>query len=125
MKAKERKTQSKKEEKVASAKLTNETSCVDKNCHIHGNLKARGRTFEGKIIKKFHKRITIEFERMIYVRKYERYKKSRTKIHARLPDCMEKGINVGDVVKIQECRPISKIIHFVVLEKIKSVEEKK
>jgi len=99
-------------------------SCADKDCHVHGNLKARGRTFEGKVIKKFNKRIVIEFERMIYVKKYERYKKSRTKIHARLPICMEKEINIGDLIKVQECRPLSKIIHFVVIEKIKGGEEK-
>ena len=102
-----------------------ETVCKDKDCHVHGNLKVRGRTFEGKVIKKFNKRIVIEFERMIYVKKYERYKKSRTKIHARLPICMEKEINIGDLIKVQECRPLSKIIHFVVIGKIKSGEEKK
>jgi len=111
---KERKTESKKQ-KVEPA----EAVCNEKDCHVHGNLKARGRTFEGKVIKKFHKRIVIEFERMIYVRKYERYKKSRTKIHERLPVCMEKEINIGDLIKVQECRPLSKIIHFVVIEKIK------
>ncbi len=103
-------------------------SCNDINCHIHGNLKARGRIFEGKVTRKFPKRITIEFERMVYVKKYERYSKSKTKIHARLPDCMEKEISVGDKVRIQECRPLSKIIHFVVIEKVnknKGKEEKK
>ena len=93
--------------------------CNDKNCHIHGNLKVRGKTFRGKIIKKFYKRIVIEFERMIYVRKYERYAKSKTKIHARLPICMENEINIGDNVVIQECRPLSKMIHFVVIGKVK------
>lgn len=95
------------------------TSCKDKDCHIHGSLKVRGRTFEGTVTKKFHKRIVIEFERMVYVRKYERYKKSKTKIHARLPVCMEDEINIGDYIKIQECRPLSKLIHFVVIGKIR------
>ncbi|MEK6897794.1 MAG: hypothetical protein AABX28_00370, partial [Nanoarchaeota archaeon] len=53
-------------------------NCGDKKCNIHGNLKARGRIFEGIITRKFPKRITLEFERMVYVKKYERYKKSRT-----------------------------------------------
>ena len=100
------------------------TQCSDRNCHVHGNLKARGRIFGGIVTKKFHKRIVIEFERMVYVRKYERYKKSKTKIHARLPVCMEDEINVGDYIKIQECRPLSKLIHFVVIEKIKGGEGK-
>ena len=94
-----------------------------KNCHIHGNLKVRGRTFKGMVTRKFNKRITIEFERMIYIRKYERYAKSKTKIHARLPDCLSDQINIGDLIKVQECRPLSKIIHFVVIEKIKDKEE--
>ena len=94
-------------------------NCNDRNCHIHGKLKTRGRTFEGTLTKKFHKRVVIEFERMVRVRKYERYKKSKTKIHARLPVCMENEINFGDYIKIQECRPLSKLIHFVVIEKIR------
>jgi ribosomal protein S17 len=83
----------------------------------------RGRIFEGTVTKKFPKRIVIEFERMIYVRKYERYARLKTKLHARLPDSMEKEINIGDLVKVHECRPLSKIIHFVVIEKIKDVSE--
>ncbi len=101
------------------------TICSDKDCPVHGNLKSRGQIFRGKVIKKFHKRIVIEFERMIYIRKYERYTKSKTKIHARLPTCMEKQVNVGDLVEVKECRPLSKIIHFVFVKKIKSGEEKK
>ena len=101
-----------------------EAICNDKSCPIHGNLKVRGRVFEGTVTRKFHKRITIEFERMIYIRKYERYAKSKTKIHARLPICIEKDINIGDLVRIQECRPLSKIIHFVVLGKVNGSGEK-
>ena len=93
--------------------------CIDKKCPIHGNLKTRGRSFQGYVKKKFQKRIVIEFERTIYIRKYERYLKKKTKIHARLPDCMEKDIQIGDYIKITECRPLSKIIHFVVVGKVK------
>jgi len=99
--------------------------CSDRDCPFHGNLKTRGKTFKGIVISKKNKRIAIEFERMVYVRKYERYAKSRTKLHARLPVCMEKEINLGDLIKIQECRPLSKIIHFVVVKKIKGAEEVK
>jgi small subunit ribosomal protein S17 len=98
--------------------------CNDKRCPDHGNLKVRGRIFEGKVTRKFKTRVTIEFERMIYVRKYERYYKSKTKIHAHLPQCMENQIQIGDLIKIQECRPLSKIIHFVVIKKIKSAGER-
>ena len=73
------------EDEKVKEKTIVETVCKDRDCHIHGNLKTRGRIFKGTVIKKFQKRIAIEFERMIYVKKYERYKKSKTKIHARLP----------------------------------------
>jgi len=109
-----------KTEKVAEAG----EKCKDRCCYIHGNLKVRGRSFEGRVIKKFPKRVAIEFERMIFVRKYERFMKGKTKIHARLPVCMEDKINVGDLIRVQECRPLSKLIHSVVIKKIKDREEK-
>jgi small subunit ribosomal protein S17 len=99
--------------------------CRDKDCPIHGNLKTRGRIFQGLVVSKKPKRIAIEFERMIYIKKYERYTKTKTKIHARLPTCMEKSVNVGDLIKVKECRPLSKIIHFVVIEKVKNILEEK
>ena len=83
----------------------------------------RGRIFEGIVIKKFKKRIVIELERMIEVRKYRRYIKLKTKIHARLPETLEKEINLGDLVSIRECRPLSKIIHFITIKKIKDAAE--
>lgn len=119
MKKTEKEKIQKEEPKIVGA------GCNDIKCHIHGKLKARGKIFEGTVIRKFSKRVTIEFERMVYVKKYERYLKSRTKIHARLPDCMAQNINIGDYIKVMECRPLSKIIHFVVIDKIRSREESK
>ena len=99
--------------------------CNDRNCHIHGSLKTRGKTFEGVVIRKFPKRVVIEFERMIYSRKYERYYREKTKIHSRLPDCMEKEIQIGDLIRVKECRPLSKLVHSVVIGKVKkNVKEK-
>jgi len=91
----------------------------NKKTFTEKNINPRGRIFEGIVKRKFQKRIMIEFERFIYVRKYERYKKSRTRIHARLPENLEKEIHIGDLVRIQECRPLSKLIHFIVIKKIK------
>jgi small subunit ribosomal protein S17 len=97
--------------------------CNDRDCPFHGKLKTRGRIFNGIVVSKHDRRVAIEFERMIYVSKYERYARSKTKMHARLPNCLKNGINVGDLIKIQECRQLSKIINFVVIQKIKSAEE--
>ncbi len=122
MEKKNKKQQSK--EKMKKEKYKNSKSCNDIQCPFHGILSARGRVFKGTVIKKFPRRITIEFERTIYVRKYERYLKKKTKIHARLPDCMKDEINVGDYIEVRECRPLSKIIHFVVIKKIRDGENK-
>ncbi len=81
-------------------------------------ISTRGRTFEGIITKKFHKRVVVEFERTVYVQKYERFYKKKTRLHARLPDSIANEINVGDYVRVKECRPLSKIIHFIVIEKV-------
>ena len=53
-------------------------SCADKLCPFHGSkpLKLRGRIFEGTVIKKLPGRVAIQFERMMYVPKYERYEKA-------------------------------------------------
>ncbi|MBC7110345.1 MAG: 30S ribosomal protein S17, partial [Archaeoglobi archaeon] len=40
--------------------------------------------------------------------------KKRSKLHAHNPPCI--NARVGDVVKIAECRPLSKTKHFVVVE---------
>ena len=103
----------------------NSGACKDPKCPFHGELAVRGRKFEGVVIRKFPKRLVIEFERTIYIRKYERYAKAKTKLHARLPDCLAPQIDVGDYIEISECRPLSKIISFVAIRKIRSKEEKK
>ncbi|MBX4211859.1 30S ribosomal protein S17 [Candidatus Pacearchaeota archaeon] len=78
----------------------------------------RGRIFEGFVTKKFPTRVVIEFERTIYVQKYKSFYKKQTRLHARLPEGMD--INVGDYIQIRECRPLSKIIHFMVVKKVRS-----
>jgi len=82
-----------------------------------GTVSTRGRTFQGKVTKRFEKRVVIDFERTLRVPKYERFMKRNTKLHARIPEGME--VSVGDVVKVKECRPLSKIIHFQIIEVVK------
>jgi len=105
--------------KAKVEKAVAKSSCADVTCPVHGRLKTRGRIFKGYVIRKFPRRIVIEFERIIKIRKYERYGKKKTRIHARLPECKQDKIEVGDYVLVQECRPLSKLIHFVFLRKVK------
>jgi len=101
--------------------------CNDKCCPFHGNLKCRGKIFTGVVISaKMHKTVAVEFERKYYLPKYERYEKRRTRIKAHNPDCI--NAKDGDIVKISECRPLSKTKNFVVIEnlgKAKGFEEKR
>ncbi len=98
-------------------KSTKENQCKDKNCPIHGELKTRGRTFTGTVVSaKAHKTIVVEWGRTRLIPKYERYEKRKTKVMAHKPECM--NIKETDIVKIQECRPLSKAKKFVVIEKI-------
>lgn len=83
---------------------------------------ARGRVFYGYVTKKFPARVVVEFERTLYIKKYERFLKDKTRLHARLPENIE--ARVGDYVKVQECRPLSKIIHFIVTEVVRKGEHK-
>lgn len=114
-----------KTQKVKEQKTETTTSCNDPKCPFHGTLSVRGRVFRGVVTKKFPKRVVVEFERTVFVRKFERYAKAKTKLHARLSDCLANDINVGDYIEIMECRPLSKIISFVVIKKVRSKEENK
>lgn len=79
----------------------------------------RGRTFQGYVTKVFPRRAVIELERTIYIKKYERFTKHKTRLHARIPDGM--SVSVGDQVEARECRPLSKIIHFVIINVVPKV----
>jgi len=112
-----------KTEKVKEQKIETNLACNDINCPFHGTLSTRGRVFDWVVIKKFHKRVVIQFERTIYIQKFERYAKTRTRLHARLPDCLANEINIGDYIEISECRKLSKIVSFVVIKRLKTKAE--
>ncbi|UZE93638.1 MAG: 30S ribosomal protein S17 [Candidatus Pacearchaeota archaeon] len=109
----------KEKKKKEEGRKKDSAKCDDKKCPIHGQLSIRGKYFKGSVKKIVGQRAVIEFKRLIYVKKYERFSKASTKLHAYLPKCLIEKINVGDRVKIGECRPLNKIMHFAVIEKIK------
>ena len=89
--------------------------CDDPNCPFHGDLPVRGQILEGIVTSdKAERTITVERSFYKFIRKFERYEKRKSKIHVHKPDCID--LNVGDSVKIAECRPLSKTKHFVVIE---------
>lgn len=82
-------------------------------------ITTRGRTFTGKVISsKAQKTVTVEWDRRVLIKKFERYqiKKSRVKAH----NPPEISAKEGDIVIIKECRPISKTKKFLVIEVVKA-----
>ncbi len=99
-----------------------EKECEDPRCPFHGNLKVRGRVFEGTVTSdKMSKTVTVKKTRLHYVRKYKRYEKRISTFKAHNPPCID--AKVGDVVKIAETRPLSKTKTFVVVEVVKRASQ--
>ena len=91
--------------------------CNNAKCPFHGNLSVRGRQFAGTVIStKMRKTAVIEFERLHFLKKYERYEKRRTKLKVHNPECID--AKDGDVVNVIECRPLSKKKNFVIIKKL-------
>lgn len=89
-------------------------SCDDVNCPFHGSLKVRGVILEAKVYQaRARGTVVVEREYTFYNKKYQRYERRRSRIHAHMPPCVDAG--VGDVVLIGETRPIAKSVAFVVL----------
>ena len=77
----------------------------------------RGRTFVGKVISaKMTNTVNVEWERRSYLYKYERYQKKRSAVMAHIPEGM--NVAIGDMVKIAECKPISKTKNFIIIERV-------
>ena len=91
--------------------------CSDINCPFHGSLSVRGRQFTGAVISaKMKKTAVIEFERLHFLKKYERYEKRRTKLKVHNPECV--NAKEGEIVNVMECRPLSKTKSFVITHKL-------
>ena len=92
------------------------SECNDPNCPFHGALPVRGQTIDGVVATvRMNKTVVVERNYMRYVHKYERYEKRSSRYSAHAPACL--GLKAGDRVTIAECRPISKTVSFVVIEK--------
>ena len=79
------------------------------------SLSLRGREFQGTVTSdKMMDTVTVEWPRRRYVSKYQRYEKRRSKVKAHNPK--EIDAKQGDLVKVQETRPISKTKAFIVTE---------
>ena len=98
---------------MTGKEMADKRECKDKNCPIHGQLKTSGRKFRGRIVStRMEKTVTVKMVRVHEDLKYERFGKRTTRIKAHLSSCTK--VNEGDIVQIEECRPLSKTKSFVV-----------
>jgi small subunit ribosomal protein S17 len=72
------------------------------------------RTVEGRVVSnKMNKTVTVLVERQVKHALYGKYIKRSTKLHAHDED---NTCNEGDVVRVSECRPLSKSKNWRVVE---------
>lgn len=90
--------------------------CNDHDCPFHGSLSVRGQVIDGTVVStKMDSTVVVERKNLKYQKKYERYEKRTNRYAVHAPACFE--LKAGDKVTIMECRPISKTVSFVVVEK--------
>lgn len=89
--------------------------CNDPHCPFHGGFSVRGQIIDGQVVStRMERSARVQREYLRYVPKYERYEKRTSSYNVHAPPCM--NVQVGDYVKIMECRPLSKTVSFVVIE---------
>ncbi len=94
-------------------------SCDDRHCPFHGNLPVRGSVFDGEVLTTaMAKTVVVSRELEREDAKFERLRRVSRKYSVHAPPCMD--VNVGDFVRIAECRPIAKTVSFVVINIVKA-----
>ena len=92
-------------------------TCNDRNCPFHGDLSTRGRVLEGVVVSaRMDKTVTVKRDYLHYVPKFKRYERRHSSIACHNPPCI--NAKEENRVKIAECRPISKTVSFVIVEKL-------
>jgi len=94
-------------------------TCDDRNCPFHGTLPVRGRIFDGVVVtSRMDKTVVVEREYLQFVPKFVRYERRRNHIPSHNPPCID--AKEGERVRVAECRPLSKTVSFVVVEKLEA-----
>merc|ERR1712193_537393 len=83
---------------------------IDKKCPFTGNVSIRGRVLTGTIVK--------------MKKKNNRFEKRHKNMSVHMSPCF-RDVQVGDVVTVGECRPLSKTVKFNTLKVNKAAGNKK
>ena len=94
-----------------------EEICSDPKCPWHGKLSLRGKILKGEVVSdKAQKTVVVKWGYHHFIPKYERFARRHSSVAAYNPECI--NAKKGDIVRIAECRPLSKTKSFVVIEKV-------
>src|SRR5271157_2760084 len=90
-------------------------TCEDTNCPFHGELPVRGRVFQGVVVSaKMDKTVVVERDYLLYISKFMRYERRRSRIPSHNPPCID--AKEGDRVKIRGKRSNCKTVFFLLFE---------
>ncbi|EOA94397.1 40S ribosomal protein S11, partial [Anas platyrhynchos] len=73
---------------------------------------------------KMQRTIVIRRDYLHYIRKYNRFEKRHKNMSVHLSPCF-RDVQIGDIVTVGECRPLSKTVRFNVLKVTKAAGTKK
>ena len=86
------------------------------------NVRTHGRSYVGRVLSnKMNATVIVTWERKIHVPKFERYMVRTSKVVAHNPDSI--SAKEGDIVRIKQCRPLSKTKNFIVIEKLGAADD--
>ncbi|KAL5007164.1 hypothetical protein ScPMuIL_015970 [Solemya velum] len=103
-----------------------EGTYIDKKCPFTGNVSIRGRILSGVVLKmKMQRTIVIRRDYLHYIRKYNRFEKRHKNMSVHLSPCFRDKTEVGDIVTVGECRPLSKTVRYNVIKVTKGSGQKK
>jgi small subunit ribosomal protein S17 len=99
-----------------------EKKCEDPSCPFHGSLKVHGKIFTGMVKStKMTNAISVKIDMFFFDTKYQRYERRNSKMTVHCPPCIE--LKEGDIVRFMQCRPLSKTISSVVIQKIEKTQK--
>ena len=102
-----------------------EGTYIDKKCPFVGNVSIRGRILTGTVRSmKMKRTIIVRRDYLHYIKKYNRFEKRHKNMSVHLSPCF-RDVELGDMVVVGQCRPLSKTVRFNVLKVQKQKGAKK
>ncbi|KAG1056884.1 hypothetical protein G6F46_002737 [Rhizopus delemar] len=91
---------------------------IDKKCPFVGEVNIQGRILTGVVVStKMKRTLVVRRDYLHYIPKYNRYEKRHKNISAHVSPAFDnQAIQVGDMVTIGQCRPLSKTVRFNVIK---------